>query len=110
MDDLSQKLTDLSACISNFAQHSRTVASEQAILKSLRFKTMRVRHSNIVDAHPETFEWVFETKNNPENEIIAFNDWLENQSGLYWIVGKAGSGKSTLMKFLYEDRRTQKLL
>ena len=27
-------------------------------------------------------------------------DWLESDHQLYWITGKAGSGKSTLMKFL----------
>jgi putative ribosome biogenesis GTPase RsgA len=30
-----------------------------------------------------------------------FADWLENDGGIYWIAGKAGSGKSTLMKYLW---------
>ena len=30
--------------------------------------------------------------------------------GIYWIAGKAGCGKSTLMKFLYEHKDTQKAL
>lgn len=110
VENLSLKLTGLSTLIFDFAQHSRAVASEQAILKSLRFNAMRVRHSQIVDAQVNTFDWIFKTEPSPEHDTIAFNDWLENQCGLYWIEGKAGSGKSTLMKFLYKDRRTQRLL
>ena len=110
MEDFSQRLTRLSAQIANFTKHSRIIASEQAILKSLRFKAMHVRHGNIVNAHPETFDWVFDNAHSRENSTIKFQDWLECQSGLYWIVGKAGSGKSTLMKFLYQDRRTRSLL
>lgn len=31
------------------------------------------------------------------NDFVA---WLEEGDGLYWIAGKAGSGKSTLMKYI----------
>jgi hypothetical protein len=31
---------------------------------------------------------------------------LEKRNGIFWIRGKAGSGKSTLMKFLCTDPRT----
>lgn len=109
-ESLSQRMTDLSTLISNFAQQSRAVASEQAILKNLRFNVMQLRRSTMVDAHQNTFDWVFETKPSPENKTLAFKDWLESQSGVYWIVGKAGSGKSTLMKFLCKDGRTKKFL
>ena len=40
----------------------------------------------------------------------ASNDLLDANGKLYWIHGKAGSGKSTLMKFLYDDRRMDALL
>jgi NACHT domain len=36
--------------------------------------------------------------------------WLEKEESLYWITGKAGSGKSTLMKFLQRDPRTAESL
>ncbi|OCL07889.1 hypothetical protein AOQ84DRAFT_222459 [Glonium stellatum] len=41
-----------------------------------------------------------------------FVEWLEGSDGrnIYWITGKAGSGKSTLMKYLYNDPRTIKYL
>ena len=31
--------------------------------------------------------------------------WLESGQGIYWISGKAGSGKSTLMNFICQDLR-----
>lgn len=36
----------------------------------------------------------------------SFVSWLKGEEGLYWITGKPGSGKSTLMKYLYKDPRT----
>jgi ankyrin repeat protein len=35
--------------------------------------------------------------------------WLEDGSGILWIKGKPGSGKSTLMEFLLRDFETQAL-
>jgi hypothetical protein len=32
--------------------------------------------------------------------------WLMGEENLYWITGKAWSGKSTLMKFFLNDNRT----
>ncbi|KAI9150643.1 hypothetical protein HJFPF1_10418 [Paramyrothecium foliicola] len=49
-----------------------------------------------------TLEWIFEQTH--------FTDWLQYGSGIFWINGKPGSGKSTLMKFVVKDDRTQQLL
>ncbi|KAF5627488.1 hypothetical protein F52700_8414 [Fusarium sp. NRRL 52700] len=38
------------------------------------------------------------------------NTWLQSASGLYWLSGKAGSGKSTLMKYLHQHEKTHALL
>jgi 6-pyruvoyl-tetrahydropterin synthase len=35
-----------------------------------------------------------------------FIEWLRSDQNFYWITGKPGSGKSTLMKFLHNDPRT----
>ena len=41
----------------------------------------------------------------------SFPDWLESsQHSLYWIRGKAGAGKSTLMAYIIRDARTRKHL
>ncbi|CCT75911.1 uncharacterized protein FFUJ_11959 [Fusarium fujikuroi IMI 58289] len=36
----------------------------------------------------------------------SFVNWLKSDLPVYWITGKPGSGKSTLMKFLISDSRT----
>ncbi len=33
-------------------------------------------------------------------------DWLRTGKGIYWVSGKAGSGKSTLMKYLHNHKET----
>lgn len=40
----------------------------------------------------------------------SYLEWLRSDSGIYWITGKPGAGKSTLMKFLSENERTSRNL
>ncbi|KAL1967855.1 hypothetical protein VTN77DRAFT_2544 [Rasamsonia byssochlamydoides] len=37
----------------------------------------------------------------------ALTSFLRNENGIFFICGKAGSGKSTMMKFLFRDRRVR---
>ena len=39
-----------------------------------------------------------------------FRNWLTSGNGIFYVSGKAGSGKSTLMKFLSNDTRTKEEL
>lgn len=39
-----------------------------------------------------------------------FGEWLQYHNGIFWVEGKAGSGKSTLMKFISGHDMTSKLL
>jgi hypothetical protein len=39
-----------------------------------------------------------------------YAQWLREGEGIYWINGKAGSGKSTLMRYIVEDLRTRRML
>ncbi|EHK98775.1 hypothetical protein M7I_5283 [Glarea lozoyensis 74030] len=83
------------------------------ILERLRFAEMTDRRDRIVEAHNKTFRWIFDAPGSAENMATvwpSFSDWLRNGSGLYWIAGKAGSGKSTLMKYIYDNTRTVQLL
>ncbi|OCK82329.1 hypothetical protein K432DRAFT_349202 [Lepidopterella palustris CBS 459.81] len=99
--------------LSAVLQTSENLAAEQRILRSLRFDSMGARHSTIAEAHRKTFNWVFcqhEASSEDPEPQLKFKDWLENGSGFYWISGKAGSGKSTLMKYLYDDPRTRNAL
>jgi len=76
-----------------------------SLLESLRFETMTFRHEAIPDAHKRTFEWIFEDTKSPRKSWGSFCEWLESGTGVFWINGKPGSGKSTLMRFIVEDPR-----
>ena len=67
------------------------------VLRSLQFTEMSFRHSKIATAHPDTCQWAFKEK---------FAQWLRSPDPLFWISGKPGSGKSTLMKYLVDNKQT----
>ena len=81
----------------------------QRILRSLRYSSMDIRHSNIAGAHPDTFNWIYE-ENDHTTVKTKFTQWLKCSDPIYWISGKPGSGKSTLVKFLISEKRTKSSL
>ncbi|PMD34239.1 hypothetical protein L207DRAFT_138175 [Hyaloscypha variabilis F] len=87
------------------ANHRRK--AELHILESLRFETMKYRYETISEAHKRTFEWIFRDPDAEGKPWSSFIKWAESGSGIYWINGKAGSGKSTLMRFIVDDPQTQ---
>ncbi|KAL9606948.1 MAG: hypothetical protein Q9167_008086, partial [Letrouitia subvulpina] len=89
------------------ADEGKRVANEERILKSLRFNEWKRRFVNVKKAHTTTFEWMFEDSGHASVPPTGFKKWLQSQNGIYWICGKAGSGKSTLMKFLSDHTSTE---
>lgn len=79
----------------------------QQFLDSLWFNEIHSREERIADAHRETFEWIFDKSGQAVSPWDNFVQWLESGRNAYWINGKAGSGKSTLMSFLCQDARTK---
>lgn len=77
------------------------------LLDSLWFRELYSREERIADAHRKTFEWIFDRSGQRVGPWDNFIQWLENGKETYWINGKAGSGKSTLMSFLCDDARTK---
>lgn len=77
----------------------------QRILQIMRYPEIHSRRESIERAYAQTFEWIFDSPPQ-EEKWSSFVDWLENSEPLYWITGKAGSGKSTLVKLLIDDART----
>ena len=63
--------------------------------------------NEVSSSHPHTFEWIFD--DDIERPWDSFVKWLRGDECIYWIQGKAGSGKSTLMKYLADDPRTMHL-
>ena len=80
------------------------------ILNSLDFETRQSRQSDISGTEQRTFEWIFHDHHGPTNQHVGFRNWLQVGNDIYWISGKAGSGKSVLMKYIADDSFTQDLL
>ncbi|KAK8098842.1 uncharacterized protein PG998_012083 [Apiospora kogelbergensis] len=87
-----------------FAEEIRTRQYYQSHMDTLVFQDIKQRYSDIDLAHQVTFKWAFDRKH------TEFAHWLESGSGFFWVHGLAGSGKSTLMKYLYEHTSTKALL
>ncbi|KAL8911786.1 MAG: hypothetical protein Q9171_003119 [Xanthocarpia ochracea] len=101
--------------ISALMIEAQNLSRDLKVIKSLKFSTISERRTRIRDAHPNTFEWLFdETISNDTvsgvEHIASFLAWLETKTGVYWLGGKAGSGKSTLMKFLDGHEKTRSAL
>jgi hypothetical protein len=81
---------------------------EEAILTSFCFPSLTNRKEEIADTHPETFQWIFSESPSQGDEPpwSNFAYWLQHGNGIFWINGKAASGKSTLMRYICEDQRT----
>ncbi|KAI4271810.1 MAG: hypothetical protein LQ337_005731 [Flavoplaca oasis] len=77
-------------------------------LRSLWFGEIHTRMNDIADSHSQTLHWMFE--DDATRPWDSFCSWLQGNDRLYWINGKPGSGKSTLMKFLANNPRTRDLL
>lgn len=82
-------------------------------LGSLRFSDINLRANQIVDAHRKTFEWALNDPPYPlQPSTVSTNvaTWLVSSEPMFWVAGKPGSGKSTLMKFLSSHKKTFNLL
>ncbi|KXJ85383.1 hypothetical protein Micbo1qcDRAFT_223338, partial [Microdochium bolleyi] len=74
------------------------------IVESIKPAEMNQRLEQIEDHFNHTFNWAF------DDPSVGLVKWLRSGSGIFWISGKPGSGKSTLMKFLINENRTTELL
>ncbi|KAM0347336.1 hypothetical protein ACHAPU_004855 [Fusarium lateritium] len=93
--------------LSSFPQHAPFSREELtfAIRDDLFFSSMVNREEAIVAAFQTTYNWVFSRQPPPssigEPMWSSLPNWLENSSKFpYWITGKPGSGKSTVMKHI----------
>ncbi|KAK5075728.1 hypothetical protein LTR70_010043 [Exophiala xenobiotica] len=70
------------------------------ILASFAFPQMFDRRNNVEQPHVNTRQWIL--------DLEEYKCWKTQPRGLLWIKGKPGSGKSTLMSFLYHRLREQR--
>lgn len=102
VDSLQERLQSLSLTEQN-------VKKQQVILESLTFEGRPVRHTQIATAHVKTFEWALRTDEDPTLGP-SIGAWLQRGNGIFWVSGKPGSGKSTLMKYIADSNITSHLI
>ena len=123
-DELSTKLL-------SFIEEGQMLA-QKVMLESLLFEGMEQREESVKDAHEATLDWMFQRNG------TKFKEWLETENGIYWVRGKvrssldrflrihcstthcnkrpadkflkAGSGKSTLIKYICNHENTLEAL
>ncbi|PNP83839.1 hypothetical protein FNYG_02527 [Fusarium nygamai] len=112
---------------------TRLAIYQDYILESLKFEEMHQRFDAVHGAHEDTFKWIYEpTEVIETNNDMSYEErkrqealkmqlesgerflgWLLSQdpsTTIFHISGKLGSGKSTLMKFLYSHHKTKDTL
>jgi hypothetical protein len=82
---------------------------ECVVLRTDAFEEMGDRHAGIKTPHAATFEWVFEELTELPC-LQHFVKWLVEGDGIFWISGKPGAGKSTLMKYIFHAQETMEAL
>jgi len=107
-------LSDLAAAVENILIQQygtesleiqrMALVAQQRVLDSLTFPMMNDRRDHVDLAHKDTCQWIL---SGPRNGLPRpwddFPSWLasnEGNSRIYWLHGKPGSGKSTLMGYL----------
>jgi energy-coupling factor transporter ATP-binding protein EcfA2 len=98
--------------LSTIQQSSKNVSEQihnnrlcDLILDSLHFQQLRDRELQIDTraAYPETFAWIFKKGPDTDSQGSNFVRWItaeQASKNVFWVAGRPGSGKSTLMHFL----------
>jgi hypothetical protein len=101
---------------------AEVTAKRKEVMDSLKYSEMFDRQQTIKPPSIGTFEWIFDDsppeEDSSQNECDRsrhdmrgrFSRWLRSDESLFWISGKAGSGKSSLMAFIQDDPRTKAAL
>ena len=83
----------------------KELAARRRIVESLYFRKMNGRRNNVSRAHEKTYQWILRPKESDNNLVWdEFLQWLyePEYKPIYWIFGKPGCGKTTLVKELDE--------
>lgn len=112
-DQTRQHINAQVACLKQF--HIDEILYKD-VTSSLFFPDISLRQEQVAnefDGIENTYEWIFDDqfgKYRTKSQWTNFPEWLRSGSKIYWINGKAGSGKSTLMNYICDHERKEKLL
>ncbi|KAL6693020.1 hypothetical protein J3F84DRAFT_396503 [Trichoderma pleuroticola] len=84
-----------------------TAIVAHAIATGIQFSNIQTREEAISKTFGETYSWIFLDEPPTKDDIpiwSSFPKWLQDDFGrVYWITGKPGSGKSTMMKLISQE-------
>lgn len=106
------------------------VAKCERLLRSLKYLGFNERRNQVRDAYDQTYQWIFagddggivhEKFRNKVKKMHnsvkmgslkwdSFSNWLMSTNTFYWISGKPGSGKTTLVKYILSSQKTKQYL
>ncbi|KAL9092683.1 MAG: hypothetical protein Q9159_000754 [Coniocarpon cinnabarinum] len=100
------------------------ISWSERLMGLFRFPTVNTRERNIEKAQEDTYKWfiegcteaMWESREIPKERAhskadpCGFREWLESGHGIFRIVGKPGSGKSTLTKMLVSNSTCHSLI
>jgi hypothetical protein len=108
--DNKENLNLLSGHLFNVTEDAQISTTQAKLLDSLYFARIEERRDRIPQAHKQTFKWIFGGVKEDGSRWDDFALWLQDrvvQKNVFWVSGKAGSGKSTLMRFLDDNETTK---
>ncbi|KAF7561149.1 hypothetical protein G7046_g2983 [Stylonectria norvegica] len=100
---VSGKMRQLKLEVESSTEHTR-------LLNSFKFPAMNERRNQVAENYESTFRWIHEENPSSSKSWDSFPKWLNSNDPIYWISGKAGSGKTTLTKYLLNHQSTRSLL
>ncbi|KAK5272204.1 hypothetical protein LTR99_010692 [Exophiala xenobiotica] len=94
--------------LTSHLQYQGKESLKHRLLDALAFPEMTERRNMIegrVDDFGETYQWIFSSQGGSDSweGRHGFVKWLHTGTKIFWINGKPGSGKSTLMDFIYQN-------
>ncbi|KAI9669876.1 MAG: hypothetical protein M1831_006911 [Alyxoria varia] len=114
IEELQIAREDIKQHTTKIVERSQTSLNKRSLIQnlidSLSFDDIYLRQSQIKDASKGTFAWLFSAENAERRRWSNFIQWLERGDDIYWVNGKVGSGKSTLMKYVADNPTTRKML
>ncbi|KAJ9605380.1 hypothetical protein H2200_010037 [Cladophialophora chaetospira] len=77
------------------------------LLDALAFPEMHERRNMIegrITDFGDTYRWIFyPPPRNDDYKHHGFVDWLRGDQSIFWVGGKPGSGKSSLMEYICQN-------
>lgn len=90
-------------------QREELARAKKQLRDSLDFPERNARIAAIAQAKRRGTSWPF-VEDHRQSSWSTLPEWLGSSDPIFWIQGKPGSGKSTLMRYLWRHEKTSKFL